>query len=717
MKKGILLFMFIFEMGNLGWGQIAAWDFTGVGSTSLPVFAATTFNSGLVSTSGANNITRGATAAWSTANNSFRTTGFKNEGISTSNTDYFQITLTAATGYTFSLSTIDARFAGTPSYCISPGVSSQFAYSLDGSTFILIGSSQATIGTPATMTQIDLTGVTSLQNVAAGITITLRYYASGQTTTGGWGFYSASAGTNGLAIGGDVYAISTFTGTGNWNVTGNWSNGIPTSSTNAVIDGIATIDIAAQTRDLTINPGKSVTISATKSLTVLGTTILNSSECLILQSDATGTASFIDNGISGAGTAKVERYLTMDAWHYISSPISDATANVFNGDYLMTSDPTTSTGWSGWIVDPTTSLQVMRGYACWKPTSNSALESFSGTLNTGNTTITLNRTASDLWAGWHLVGNPYPSAIDLTTAITWDQFEPTAYFWNGSSYLAYPVTAGFGTHSQVTPAEQGFYVHINGFYEGNSTLTFTNTARIHNGEPFLKDTPIIQNALIVEAVCSANDYSDKISVHLNPDATLGFDPGYDAYKLYGLGEAPQLYTSIGDTSVTCNSLPFTNRKMTLQMGFRCGLPGMFTLIADSLGTFDDSTQVLLEDLKLQTTRDLKINPVYDFIYDTVDDPNRFVLHFKTPTSGGTDPKTIQPIQIYSNGSSIYIRSTDGKIPAGDVTIYDMTGKEMYRGTLISRSINRITPVIADGYYVVKIVRIDGVYSAKISLVN
>ncbi|MBK7966273.1 MAG: hypothetical protein IPK10_13970 [Bacteroidetes bacterium] len=39
-----------------------------------------------------------------------------------------------------SLSTLDARFAGTASFTASPGVTSQFAYSFDGSTFTLIGS-------------------------------------------------------------------------------------------------------------------------------------------------------------------------------------------------------------------------------------------------------------------------------------------------------------------------------------------------------------------------------------------------------------------------------------------------------------------------------------------------------------------------------------------------------------------------------------------------
>ncbi|MFZ4402055.1 MAG: YDG domain-containing protein, partial [Bacteroidales bacterium] len=184
---------------------IAAWCFFGVGSSSLPTFAATTINTNLVSTSGANNITRGTTAAWSSAGNSFRTQGFKNDSVSTSNTDYFQITLQALSGKKISLSSIDASFNGTQTFMGSGGVSSQFAYSLDGTNFTLIGSPQILTGNlPFSMPQINVSGISALQNVNAATTITLRYYASGQTTTGGWGFYSVNASTNGLAIKGNV---------------------------------------------------------------------------------------------------------------------------------------------------------------------------------------------------------------------------------------------------------------------------------------------------------------------------------------------------------------------------------------------------------------------------------------------------------------------------------------------------------------------------------
>jgi len=207
MKK-IVTVSILFLLNNLLLGQIAAWDFTG--QNNVATSTATTFNPNLISESGANNITRGSGASSSTGANSFRTTGFKNEGISIANTDYFQITICAATGYKVSLSTIDAKFNGTQTFVGVAGVTSQFAYSLDGSSFTLINIPFVLTGNvPLTMTQIDLSGINALQNITDGTIITLRYYASGQTATGGWGFYSSASGINGLAIGGTVSPITT----------------------------------------------------------------------------------------------------------------------------------------------------------------------------------------------------------------------------------------------------------------------------------------------------------------------------------------------------------------------------------------------------------------------------------------------------------------------------------------------------------------------------
>ncbi len=182
--------------------QIAAWDFYTGGSMTPVSWTAEVFNANMDSTA---TITRGSAAAASSAANSFRTTGFKNEGISTASNDYYQITLSASEGYTLSVTSITGKMAGTGTYFASPGVSDQWAYSTDGSTFTLIGSA---LQSTSTNRAWDLSGVSALQNLAAGTTITLRYYASGRTSTGGWGFYSGADNSYGVDIYGSLDAAA-----------------------------------------------------------------------------------------------------------------------------------------------------------------------------------------------------------------------------------------------------------------------------------------------------------------------------------------------------------------------------------------------------------------------------------------------------------------------------------------------------------------------------
>ena len=182
---------------------IAGWNFWG--DNIVLTKTASVFDPNLVSPV---DLTRGPDAPASVGGDSYRTQSFRNDGISINNTDYFQIELSAKSGFQISLSTIDANFTGTATFAASPGVSNQFAYSLDGINFTLIGSPSIIIGQPKALSQIKLSGISALQNVPSGITVTIRYYASGQTSTGGWGFYSASPTSNGFQIGGSVTAVT-----------------------------------------------------------------------------------------------------------------------------------------------------------------------------------------------------------------------------------------------------------------------------------------------------------------------------------------------------------------------------------------------------------------------------------------------------------------------------------------------------------------------------
>jgi hypothetical protein len=185
---------------------LIAWDFTGVGTSATPVFAATTYDNNLDAANTFKDITRGPTATWSTGGNSFRTAGFKNNPISVENTAYFQVIVKPAWANSVSLSSISGVCNGTASYAVVPGVASQFAYSLDGTNFTLIGEASIKSGVSNHTFEFDLSLVHALQNVSG--TIYLRYYASGQTSTGGWGLYSSAAGVNGLEIYGTTETIT-----------------------------------------------------------------------------------------------------------------------------------------------------------------------------------------------------------------------------------------------------------------------------------------------------------------------------------------------------------------------------------------------------------------------------------------------------------------------------------------------------------------------------
>ena len=170
-------------------------DFSGSTSAATSNSQNSTFNAAFIQPT---TMIRGAGISNNNAGNSFRGTGFSNNGIATTNTDFFEFALTATGTNKFSVESITGNFNGTSTFSASPGVTMAYAYSLDsGATFTLldtftrIGSGVSTYTLTAPQAAV-LTDVDS---------VVFRFYASGQTTTGGWGLQSATTpGTIGLSV-------------------------------------------------------------------------------------------------------------------------------------------------------------------------------------------------------------------------------------------------------------------------------------------------------------------------------------------------------------------------------------------------------------------------------------------------------------------------------------------------------------------------------------
>lgn len=346
-------------------GQIAAWNF--YSQDNIATYAATTYDANLVPGS-YKDIMRGAAASSSTGANSFRTTGFKNDGVDVTNTDYFQITLSAIEGHEISLSTIDANFDGTSSFYATPGVTSQFAYSLDGTTFSLIGSPVQS--TSLTMAQIDLSGIASLQDVHAGTTITIRYYASGQTTSGGWGFYSSASGINGLAVGGYVTPIGATTYNtdyfksrqdGDWATAATWE-----SSTDNITWHIATKPPTKDASAIAILNTHTVTISSSVSL---DQTIVDG----ILELQTGGILNINDGDLDDLSISSngIFRITSANSYAISVAQSSGAVININTGGKITIGDGSSSIG-SGYENLATSTINVWNGGAIYEYNSNTA---------------------------------------------------------------------------------------------------------------------------------------------------------------------------------------------------------------------------------------------------------------------------------------------------------------------------------------------------------
>jgi uncharacterized repeat protein (TIGR02543 family) len=515
---------------------LAGWDFNSIASSStINTFTSTTFNTNLIAANGSNNITRGSGAPWSNAGSSFRTTGFQNNGISVTNTDYFQITLQPVVGKLISLSSINANASGTATFCASPGVSSQFAYSLDGINFTLIGTPVVTIGTPASLPTIDLSNIAQLQNVPAGTIITIRYYASGQTSTGGWGFYSSAAGVNGLAVSGFVNSALT-PPTLNADVTSNtvdnniditfadnlaWRNAITSVKVGAVSlnSGNDYIISSGQLQLLPSGLNSVLTTSGTKTITVssLGYT------------DATITQ-IIQAGIpTQNSTSTINSTLSPNNSATITCIAKDQYNNLVSGYFFKYDVSITSNN-----------SQIVESYTIDGATLSASannLEVVSPTNSLGSTTFTISLPS---------VVNEYDGLnvqVQLTDGMT-----------NvGNSYSYYELqaqTITFASIAAVTYGDAGFSLTAAGGASGNPVVFTSSNPNV------VTCTGLNGSTITIVGAGSANIIANQAgNANFNPAAPVSqvIQVNQKQLTIYGIGAADKVYN--GSSSATIIGTP------------------------------------------------------------------------------------------------------------------------------------------------------------------
>ncbi|WP_407516040.1 hypothetical protein KFZ70_05760 [Tamlana fucoidanivorans] len=473
MKKTTLLIVLIL-LFRLGFGQIVAWDMDGNNGDEV-TFQDTTHDLGLIISTlsrGSGLTPRQLTNAFSSGN--FTVNGSQADALS--NNDYLEFQISATNGYRVSLYTLDVnlrRTATGPEFFL-------WQYSLDGITFTNIGNPfNYSIDSSATsQTQINLSTISELQNVAFGTTISFRLYGWGAKDGNGTFSVGPLPGDD-LSLDGIVNLIPTCSGiTTTWDGT-SWTPSTPTSSDEAIINGdynsltIDNIDCCKLTINspyvLTVDNGSYVSVE--NDVFVNGTLFVETQGSFV-QSSANGIFQISSSG--SASITKTTRIYNDAGLHYVywGSPVKSANIvstfplpddnrrYFFNAaNYLDQHTVGTNNGIPDDIDDDGNDWQTAAGvmtpgigYAVTTvapppvpgPINYTDQATFSGVFNTGEVNVTVYRNDDELNdSNWNLISNPYPCAISTDAFFDQNEYDistnPTGtlegviYLWTHNS--------------------------------------------------------------------------------------------------------------------------------------------------------------------------------------------------------------------------------------------------------------------------------------------
>lgn len=458
----------------------------------------------------------------------------------------------------------------------------------------------------------------------------------------------------------------------NWSRHENWDSGIPDISSVVVIPG---------------NIENYPTLTAPASC-----------ESIIIESGG----SFIGSEFLTVKSAMVKRDLNNQQFHFLSSPM-DYPQPAFGGVFTDNQNSIWAREYNEYSGDwhnlPASAL-LNPGTAYSMQLTQNQTAGFIGILNSTAVTTQLlyNNPGNDPdRAGWNLVGNPFPSAIDWDM-VSVNAAEQSIYAWNGTQYITWNGTIGALTNG-IVPAQGGVFIKASepGFIY-NRNVTIPLSARVHSNRPFLKES--VANTLELEV--DGNGYRDVTFIRFNENATKGFDANADAHKLWGIEEAPQLFSWSGTYPLSINELPLVFNE-TIDLGFSCAASGAYTITANGLSGFDASIRLLLEDTKNSVITDLSLNPGYIFDYQAGETPDRFRLHI----SGGPAIPDQHSIFVWYHSNLLSVSNPSGI--TGELHLFDLAGRVVLSSHLGKGDLTVLPVNLKPGVYLA------GVSSANLKL--
>ncbi len=477
---------------------------------------------------------------------------------------------------------------------------------------------------------------------------------------------------------------------------------------------------------------------------------------LALVANPSGTAMIVNAGGAVTGTATVQCYLSATAsnavgYRHLASPVQNTTIGDLatvgfvpkvNPAYNAIPAPPLSAAQfpniyafdetrggagnqqflTGYVSPNSTEdgMQNGRGYSV--SIKGGLTPDFVGTPMTGDRTMTnLTRTGNGAKAGWHLLGNPYPSPLD------WDLISVPLGMSNSVSvfkstgagsagfYLTRAGNTGSLTNGEIALG-QGFFVNVTG--AGPVDFTIPNAARVTNysAPAHFRAAPETRPllALTLRATTAAADEVDEATVYFQTGATAALDAQFDGEKpAHNVGVPTLVSLTAQGQELAVNGLPTTTLAAGITIPLLLDLPtaGTYELAATKLLSLAGH-DVTLFDRLTGTRYALDTQPRVTFtVAQAGETRTRFELHTGSRVLNTAAAVTAANFAAYPNplqGDAQLTLVVPG-VAAGQsvaAAIYNQLGQRVWAATLAAEAAGvqqRVAPHLARGIYTVQLV--------------
>lgn len=492
-----------------------------------------------------------------------------------------------------------------------------------------------------------------------------------------------------------------------------WSNGTPNSTTNAIINADYN-DVSFTANNITINNGRTLTIGNGNSVSV--SNVINNGN-IIVNDGGNFIQSTGSSYTSGAGSTFVVNKNTSSAsgkYVFWSAPVQGQ--NIFDiygtagtPQYVMTYN--SNTDLYPTVSNPTTAGQGI-GYSVKVP-SASAQAIFSGIPNNGDIPVTLDAIANTNGNTWNLIGNPYPSNLNLVSLYNggnngiassiylWDNLSATntsqqqaATTWaifNASGSGTWSQTGSLSVSGVSVKPGQGFIVKAT-----SGTTTFTNSMR--NGDA--------SSTFVNKNVQNLNEgkYWLTLTTPSGSHYTTAVTYGEGAQNTYDVFDsammsvgADAVYSYLNPNKLAIQGRDYFVNTDVVPLGNKQSTSGIYTIsLTNKTGVFAGGQDIYLRDKLLNIYTNLQTN-AYTYSGVVSEQQDRFEIVYQTQGSLGTSENVKEQIQVYKDENTITISAPE-KIET--IEVYDSAGRLVK--TLFPKLTKTSLQLDVKGVYLLKI---------------